>query len=74
MVELGIGADGPSKIFLAVQCNYEGNYAPIEVSGHCYGIRYRRIHILLYLRRNIRCGVTGFIPAKSGQEQPCPSA
>ena len=74
MVELGIGADGPSKSALAVQCNYERNYALLEVGGHCYGNGYSHIHILLYLQQNIRCGVTGFISANSGQEQPCPSA
>ena len=59
---------------LAVQCNYERNYALVKVGGHCYGNRYSRIHILLYFQQNIRCGVTSSISTKSGQEQLCPSA
>ena len=74
MVEMGIGADGPSKSALVVQCNYKRNYVLVEVGGHCYRNRYNRIHILLYFQQNIRCGITSFISTKSGQEQPYPPA
>ena len=73
MVEMGIGADGPSKSALVVECNYERNFALVEVGGHCYGNRYCRIHILLYFQQNIRCGVTSFVSTKSGKNNPVPS-
>ena len=48
MVKMDIGADGPSKYALAVQCNYERNYALVEVGVHCCGSGYSGTHILLY--------------------------
>ena len=35
MIEMGIGTGGPGKPVLAVQCNYEKNYAFVEVGGRC---------------------------------------
>ena len=67
MVELGIGADGPSKFALAVQCNYERNYALIEVSGHCYGIRYSRIHIFFIFSKTF---VVAFLAADKNSPVP----
>ena len=39
MIEMGIGTGGPGKPVLAVQCNYEKNYAFVEVGGRCRQIR-----------------------------------
>ena len=35
MIEMGIGTGGPGNPVLAVQCNYEKNYAFVEVRFTC---------------------------------------
>jgi len=35
MIEMSIGTGGPGKPVLAVQCNYEKDYAFVEVSDRC---------------------------------------
>ena len=35
MIEMGTGTGSPGKPALAVQCNYEKNYAFVEVGGRC---------------------------------------
>jgi len=35
MIEMSIGTGGPGKPVLTVQCNYEKNYAFVEVSDRC---------------------------------------